>query len=438
MAVNDVGGLVFGPGFSSKAYTVSLGALAGSGSVNLASVDSPPVPLLISAGGNNASTIFSGSLTGSGSFTKTGTGALTLTGSSNNTGGINLTGGTLDIDSPAALGNGPFTITGGSIGNSSGAALTLSTTGAEYWKFPFEFLGPYDLNLGTGNIILAQSLTRYVYVLSNNLTVGGVISGSVESLVKAGTGTLTLDGSNTYSGGTTLSAGQLNVNNPLALGGGTVAISGGTLGNTSGTAVTLSTTAADKWSGDFAFAGTNDLNLGAGAVTLSGTRTVTVLSNNLTVGGAIGDGGHAYSLTKVGAGTLVLAGSDSYTGGTRVSDGTLEFAAPLAIPTKSILTIQSGGEVVLGDLAGAARRPMPSASRPWRISPPTASAPTPPAAIATPSAAAARAVSPRCWRGYGLPRRRVAVSPSDRLLRHLRPRCPSRPPWRCWPWAWLG
>ena len=139
----------------------------------------------------------------------------------------------------------------------------MSTTGAEYWKFPFEFVGPSDLNLGTGNIILAQSLTRYVYVLSNNLTVGGVISGSVESLVKAGAGTLTLDGADTYSGGTTLSAGQLNVNNPLALGGGTVAISGGTLGNTSGTAVTLSTAGTEKWSGDFAFAGTNDLNLAA-------------------------------------------------------------------------------------------------------------------------------------------------------------------------------
>ena len=44
-------------------------------------------------------------------------------------------------------------------------------------------------------------------------------------------------------------------------------ISGGTIGNTSGAAITLSTNNAENWNGDFTFAGGNDLNLGAGAVT---------------------------------------------------------------------------------------------------------------------------------------------------------------------------
>ena len=76
------------------------------------------------------------------------------------------------------------------------------------------------------------------------------------------------------------------------------------------------------WSGNFTFAGANDLNLGAGAVTMSGSRTVTVASNNLTVGGPIS--GSGYSLTKAGSGTLTLAGSSTYTGGTTVGSGTLQ------------------------------------------------------------------------------------------------------------------
>ena len=51
--------------------------------------------------------------------------------------------------------------------------------------------------------------------------------------------------------------------------------------------MTLSTNNAQTWSGDFAFAGSNNLNLGSGTVTMSSSRTVTVASDNLTVGGVI-------------------------------------------------------------------------------------------------------------------------------------------------------
>ncbi len=165
-------------------------------------------------------------------------------------------------------------------------------------------------------------------------------------LDKLGAGTLTLDGADTCTGGVTLVAGQLNINNAMALGSGTLTISGGILGNTSGLAITLSTSGLEKWNGDFAFAGTNNLNLGAGSVTLGSNRTVTVLSNNLTVGGAISGG---FRLTKAGAGTLVLAGSDTYTGGTTVTGGLLDFATLSAIPTGAgSVTIQSGGAVLVG------------------------------------------------------------------------------------------
>ena len=147
------------------------------------------------------------------------------------------------------------------------------------------------------------------------------------ALTKTGTGTLALGGSDTYSGGTTLSAGQLNLNNASAIGSGPLTISGGTIGNTSGAAITLSTNNAQNWNGDFTFAGSNDLNLGGGAVTMSSSRTVTVASGNLTVAGVISDGSNGYSLTKAGTGTLTLAGADTYSGPTTVSGGTLQIGA---------------------------------------------------------------------------------------------------------------
>ncbi len=85
----------------------------------------------------------------------------------------------------------------------------------------------------------------------------------------------------------------------------------------------LSTDNPQAWNANFTFVGTQALSLGNGAVILGGNRTVAVNANALTVGGVI-DG--SYSLTKTGAGTLVLSGANTYTGTTTVSGGTLKVA----------------------------------------------------------------------------------------------------------------
>ncbi len=86
--------------------------------------------------------------------------------------------------------------------NTSGSTLTLANNYAQIWGASFTFTGSHDLNLGSGAVSLTYS--PQVTVTANNLTVGGVISGTGKSLTKAGSGTLTLSGANTYDGGTHL------------------------------------------------------------------------------------------------------------------------------------------------------------------------------------------------------------------------------------------
>ncbi len=245
---------------------------------------------------------------GAGTFTQTGgtnTGpswaplVLILAVEPGSSGTYNLNGGLLSV---ASLSSG----SGTAVFNFNGGMLNIAAT----------FASNLPIALNTSSFNATFDTGGY------NVTLSGPLSGP-GGLVKADSGTLTLAGSNTYSGGTTLSAGQLDLNNASALGTGTFTISGGTIGNTSGAAITLSTNNAQFWNGDFTFAGTNDLNLGAGNVTMSSSRTVTVASNNLTVGGVISDSGSGYSLTKAGTGTLTLAGSNTYSGGTTVAAGVL-------------------------------------------------------------------------------------------------------------------
>ncbi|EDL9532003.1 hypothetical protein CST90_23185, partial [Salmonella enterica subsp. enterica serovar Kedougou] len=114
-------------------------------------------------------------LSGSGSLVKTGTGELTLGGDNTYSGGTTITGGTLRADHADSLGT-------GAIANSG------------------------VLQVGEGE-------------LENTLSGSG-------SLVKTGTGELTLSGDNTYSGGTTISGGTLTVDHADSLGSGDIDNSG--------------------------------------------------------------------------------------------------------------------------------------------------------------------------------------------------------------------
>ncbi len=178
-------------------------------------------------------------------------------------------------------------------------------------------------------------------------------SGSV-IVTKSGTGTLTLSGTNNYNGGLTLSgasAGQLNLNSASALGTGTFTINSGDLAkidNTSGAPITLANNNPQTWTNNFTFVGTNDLNMGAGTITLSGgNRQVTTTAGTLTLGGVITDGAGTYGLTKAGTGTLVLSNANSYDGVTTVNDGVLRPTHADALGSTTGGTTAVGGSIEL-------------------------------------------------------------------------------------------
>jgi len=277
--------------------------------------------VILTVGSNNGSSTFSGTIQNTGGtlgINQAGNGTLTLNSPSTYTGGTTLNAGTLVLGNAAALGNGTLTINGGSLCQLLNANLTIAGGVPEKWNGNFTI--PNNANIktlstGTGNNVtlggnIAISITGYLA-----LTVPGVIAdgGNKYSLSVSGGGygQLTLSSANTYSGGTVNNGANLTIGSVSALGTGTFTINGGqtagTLGNNS-----------QIWSGNFGNIPGTSLNLGTGAVTLTGNRTVTVGNAMLTVGGVIGDGGSNFSLTfKNGQYTdsVVLNAANTFTGG---------------------------------------------------------------------------------------------------------------------------
>ena len=186
-----------------------------------------------------------------------------------------------------------------------------------------------------GVVTLTQTVNPSSVTFNNSTALAYTLSGtgfaiadngaSPATLSVQGAGTVTLNLANTYSGGTTVSSGQLNINSATAIGTGPLTISGGTISNTFGFGITLSTNNAQNWNGSFTFGGNNALNMGTGAVTLGTNVSLTLgVGPNtapLTIGGSISG---AYSLTLGGTGTLNLNGaSPAFTGSATLGGVTL-------------------------------------------------------------------------------------------------------------------
>jgi len=269
---------------------------------------------------NTATTTFAGAIGQSSSgfgLTKTGPGILVLSNSNTYSGNTTLSAGILALGNNNALGTGTLILNSGTL-EASGAAVAL--TNAVTLGGNVTIAGSLDLTFD-GFATLTGSRTLTVSNTGTTTFAGSIgQSSSGFGLTKTGPGILVLSNSNTYSGNTTLSAGILALGSNNALGTGTLILTTGTL-QASGAAVAL--TNAVTLGGSVTIAGSLDLTFN-GSTTLTGNRTLTVTNTGTTTfAGAIGQSSSGLSLTKSGAGKLVLAASNTYTGLTTVSAGTL-------------------------------------------------------------------------------------------------------------------
>jgi len=240
---------------------------------------------------------YSGNLGGGGSFTKTGAGTLTLSGNNSVSGGVSIQAGALSVFSTNALGNsGTISFDGGSLQYNGSNTIDYSSR----------------FSSAAGQQYLIDTAGRSV-------TYSSALTSSGGSLNKLGPGTLTLNASNTYTGGTTIT-------------GGTLATSGNERLADTG-AVTVN---AGAW---FQAGGNETIGSLAGSGTANLRGRLTTGSSNSTFSGTMsGIGG----LTKAGAGTFTLSGTTNLQGDTIVSGGNLVLNSSSALWSGGVVKLESG------------------------------------------------------------------------------------------------
>ena len=324
-----------------------------------------------------------GIISGTGSVQQTGTGTTVLTADNTYTGGTTITAGTLQVGNGETSGsivgdvtdNGALAfnrsdvvtfagvISGAGSVQQNGPGTTILTGDSTYAGGTTINAGTVQLGNGGTTGSVAGDITNngvLAFDRSNVLTVVGTITGA-GSVQQNGTGTTVLTGDNNYAGGTTITAGTLQLGN------------GGTTGSITG-AVTQQRKLAFNRSDVLTVAGAIS---GTGSVQQNGPGTTVLTADNSYSGGTainagtlqLGDGGTTGSLagdvldngilafnrsdavTFAGAisgsggvamlsnSTLTLTGANSYTGATTVSAGTLLAGSATGLSPTSALIV---------------------------------------------------------------------------------------------------
>jgi fibronectin-binding autotransporter adhesin len=268
----------------------------------------------LTVGGNTASSV-SGQISGDGLLIKAGTGSLTLSNSGNSySGGTRLTSGTLLLDHNNALGSGNLNFdssTSGTLRSTDGTTRTIANNigviSGSGWNVNFGTADSGDIVFSsTSSASLGSGSAIRTFTVNNAATTFAMAFTNTSNLAKSGTGTMILTGNSTYTGTTTINAGTLQ----LGAGGGTGSIASPTIVNNA-------------------------------ALRVDRTGSLTLSSNMSGTG----------TLTKNGSGTLVLTGSNTYSGGTTLNAGNLTLQSSNALGTGT-LTQSSGSSLLTIDTTG--------------------------------------------------------------------------------------
>jgi fibronectin-binding autotransporter adhesin len=280
-----------------------------------------------------------GQSTTAGGITLAGTGTLDFSGiSSPNTytGTTTLNNGTLIISNDNQLGVAANSLVINAAAGSPTLTIAGAVTTSRTTTFGASGTATFTINSG-GSLTDSSNLPLNGTNLAVNVIepiivsiLSGTISGTGSSLTKSGPGKLNLSAANSYTGGTTITAGTLALVGNGQLNSAGSVVDNGTF-DISGLATTSTTIG----------------NLsGSGAVVL-GSRTLIVNTTGTSTfsGNISGAGG----LTTGGAGTFILSGNNNYTGATNVTAGTLQAGSTTAFAPSSDFT--ASGTLALNGFA---------------------------------------------------------------------------------------
>jgi autotransporter-associated beta strand protein len=399
-SARTIGNLIFGDTGTNSAASWTLDNNGVGANVLTLAGGTPTITVNTLAGGKVAT--ISATLAGTAGLTKAGAGTLVVAGANTNTGALTVSAGTFKLGSTGALGDGvnnssSLVVSGSGILDLAGISpvanppLTLNSTANGFDVGAF-YNSASSTSVYTGPITLG----RQTRIGAGNVLLTGAITGGGFNLIKDGVNTLEL----TNSGNVTFGALQINrgaltvdagvslnftginigsgnsVGSTLTLNGGTVSCSGFTQfgtgsGNASGTlnlnGGTLTVTNFAK--GNVTF----NVNFNGGTLK-AGASNPNFLTNasNLKVlagGAVIDDGGFAIAilpaladtnlpsngggLSKLGGGTLTLAGTNTFSGATLIKAGTLALSGYASLASTPLIFVNTNATFDVSGLSNA-------------------------------------------------------------------------------------
>jgi autotransporter-associated beta strand protein len=267
----------------------------------------------------------------------------------------------MDVEGGTVTAGGAFVTLGGSLTMTGGSVTTASNGN-------FRLANNVTINAASTTATIAGVLdlgaATQTFTVAHGTAPSGIdldVSASIYngSLIKAGAGTMELDGDNTYTGTTEISAGTLEITAAHALSsnssgatvdsGATLELSGGFI--TDAIPLTLNGTGVG---GNGALVNASGSNHYAGNITLGSNASIAVNAGSLWLPGVIS--GTGFGITKLGPNSLLFNGgsSNTYTGATIVDQGTLSLnKLPNLVSIPGDLTIGDGTDTAqVSDVGG--------------------------------------------------------------------------------------